>query len=243
MSSAGLIYAYYGKKVISNILKSRRNVTLNKEKLKCVYTAIYKNFIREIDAIDNGISMLNEKPTYNMNTGISDRIAKLNPSWDEKNVDEDERFEKALSLVGKEFTTKVVEFGTSWINARQLVVNAIKSAKDSYETGEIIYLETICPWKEHLNDLEKEYNIEGVPKYVMSGRYGKWHVLAVQRNMMTTHCRKYFPQAWRGLRHEELSQVIGIPNLVFCHHSGHIAIAKNHRAALEMAVKSLNTID
>ena len=42
---------------------------------------------------------------------------------------------------------------------------AIEKRKSVDESGEIILLETICPWKEHLYELEEEMGLEKPLKY------------------------------------------------------------------------------
>ena len=57
----------------------------------------------QFDAIDNGVSQYpaNLQPKYRDGTGISSRVGKLNPWWNEEGVDYMERFLKA----GKDTTT------------------------------------------------------------------------------------------------------------------------------------------
>ena len=56
-----------------------------------------------------------------------------------------------------------------WLPARTVVEDAIKKAKETDSSGEIIVLESGCPWKEHLYDLEKELGVEKPLKYVVYG--------------------------------------------------------------------------
>ncbi len=61
-----------------------------------------------------------------------------------------DRFKRALDLVGEEFKERVSYYGNVWWPARQLVRNAIDSRFDVDPSGEIIELEQVIPWKEHL---------------------------------------------------------------------------------------------
>lgn len=198
--------------------------------------------MQEIDAIDNGVPMFDGEPLYKICTGINERIIKINPAWDECNTNIEERFKIAFDAVGEEFTNNVIEMGTSWINAREHVVQAIENAKSVHDSGEILYLETFCPWKSHLSDLEKEYNIEGIPKYVIFGENeDSWRVMGVPLTPSSYLGRKFFPKSWRGLRDQELSAASGVPDLIFCHHTGFIAGAKTKEAAMQLAIQSLNS--
>lgn len=50
LSSAGLIYAHYGHEIIAEILMSNSSDS----NIDAVFDYVYENFIKEIDAIDNG---------------------------------------------------------------------------------------------------------------------------------------------------------------------------------------------
>lgn len=110
LSSAGLIYAHYGIEVIGEIL-SKHNFAATTDCLQHLYTAIYEGFVEEIDAIDNGVPMWSEgRPRYRISTHLSARVHRLNPEWnssDNENIDT--IFLKAVEMVGKEFTERVIE--------------------------------------------------------------------------------------------------------------------------------------
>lgn len=108
LSSAGLIYAFYGLAVIRNILNNQKNHEISDESLKVVFTKVYEQFIREIDGIDNGVPMFDGEPSYTINTHISSRVGALNPSWNESSDDVESRFNRALEIVGEAFCDKVI---------------------------------------------------------------------------------------------------------------------------------------
>lgn len=69
---------------------------------------IWINFqIQAIDAIDNGVNQYvsDLPPLYVNNTHVSARVGKLNPDWTEEATEEkeNERFQKAMELIGGEF--------------------------------------------------------------------------------------------------------------------------------------------
>ncbi len=57
LSSAGLIYAHYGKAVLAAILHQPENSTM----IEKLFDKIYEKFVEEVDAIDNGIPVHDEK--------------------------------------------------------------------------------------------------------------------------------------------------------------------------------------
>ncbi len=48
---------------------------------------MYENFVKEIDAIDNGVEIADVR-RYDITTNLSSRVSYLNPEWNEKGVDE-----------------------------------------------------------------------------------------------------------------------------------------------------------
>jgi uncharacterized UPF0160 family protein len=57
LSSAGLVYAHFGEKILENIIGDK-----DERLLKILYAKIYENFIMEIDAIDNGVNICDGEP-------------------------------------------------------------------------------------------------------------------------------------------------------------------------------------
>ena len=54
--------------------------------------------------------------------------------------------------------------------------------------------------------------------------------------------RKNLPEAWGGLRDEELARISGVPDATFCHKGLFLAIAKTKEGALKLAEKALSNI-
>lgn len=84
LSSAGLIYVHYGKRVIGSILsKVTADGQVDEKLVDILYDKMYENFVKEIDAIDNGIEIAETK-LYSINTNLSARVSFLNPDWNSK---------------------------------------------------------------------------------------------------------------------------------------------------------------
>lgn len=244
MSSAGLVFCFYGERVIDEILKKHANVSLSDRNLKLTFKQLYANFIMEIDAIDNGVQMCpsGEEPLYNISTHLSKRVGNFNINWEEedKGININGRFEEAMAYAGREFVENVISIGGSWIRAREYVRHALETANEVHESGEILLLEKFCPWKHHLHTLEKEYHKDGVPKLVIfADTSGQWRIAGVPLDPDSFLGRKFLPEDWRGLRNEDLSKLVGIDGLTFVHHTGFIGGAVTKEAAISMAIKSL----
>ncbi|XP_057812787.2 uncharacterized protein LOC131026814 isoform X5 [Cryptomeria japonica] len=103
LSSAGLVYKHYGREIVAKEL----GLNPDHSDVESVYIALYKGFMEEIDAVDNGINQYDtEKPArYIRNTHLSARISRINPDWMEENTadKEDHLFHCAMMVAGKDF--------------------------------------------------------------------------------------------------------------------------------------------
>ncbi|KAG5878834.1 hypothetical protein JTB14_023957 [Gonioctena quinquepunctata] len=242
LSSAGLVYAHFGLEVINKLLGAHKIATTS-DCLKCLYVFIYEGFVEELDAIDNGVPMYPEgKAQYKISTHLSARVHRLNPEWNSPEEEStDATFSKAMELVGKEFTERVLEAATIWWPAREIVKKAIEKRREIDESGQIILLEERCPWKDHLAALEEAMGISEELKFVIFHDKGdSWRVQAIPIQPDSFICRVFLHKDWQGVRDEELSRVSGIENSIFCHATGFIGGNKTREGALQMALKSLS---
>lgn len=243
LSSAGLIYTYFGEDVIRQILKANGIESASDDLVRGVFRKLYDTLIAEIDAIDNGVPMFDGEPKYSIDTHLSARVSHFNPAWNEDAGDDTDamkRFEKAKAYVGQEFIDKVLYYAVRWWPARELVENAVKKRMEVHASGEILELEMLCPWKEHLYELEDQYDIAGVPKYVIYfNKENDWRVICVPLQPASFVCRKFLAAPWRGVRDKELESVSGIEGITFCHQTGFIGGNTTREGALKMAVASL----
>jgi uncharacterized UPF0160 family protein len=241
LSSAGLVYKHFGQEIVAKAM----NLNISSPEVDIVYLTLYKNFMEAIDAIDNGVNQWDgdAPPKYLNNTHLSARVGSLNPSWNEDSSDSTlaAGFQAAVTLTGSEFTEALNYLAKSWLPARALVLADLQGCKEIYPTGEIMKLNSYCPWKEHLHQLEVELGISGQVKYVLyeDEREKKWRIQAVGTALGSFDSRKALPVPWRGLRDADLSGVTGIPGGVFVHASGFIGGNDTYEGALEMAKKAL----
>ncbi|KAG9222835.1 hypothetical protein CCMSSC00406_0000476 [Pleurotus cornucopiae] len=226
LSSAGLVYKHFGKEVISNVTQ----LPTDDEKVETLWLKMYKEFIEAIDAIDNGIAQYpaDVKPLYRSRTDLSSRVGHLNPTWNES-VDAqavDVLFGKASALTGEEFLGRLKYYANAWLPARNLLIASIANSLNVDPSGKIIVFEQFLPWKEHLFELEEQQQTPEDSKaiYVVypDEMAGAWRIQAVPVSPESFQSRKALPEAWRGLRDDELSSVSKIEGGIFVHASGFI---------------------
>uniref|UniRef100_A0A1I8AVZ0 UPF0160 protein MYG1, mitochondrial n=1 Tax=Steinernema glaseri TaxID=37863 RepID=A0A1I8AVZ0_9BILA len=244
LSSAGLVYAHYGKRVIGNIL----GLSHGDPVIDILYRKMYENFVEGVDAVDNGIPAFDGVPRYHLTGGISGRIGHFNPNWNEDGVDPNERFAKAMSVIGEEFEGALSYLYSAWWPAREIVEKALKRRTEYEASGKVLVFENgSCPWKEHFFDLEEELGLKGDEiTYAVFGDQtnGDWRVQSIPVDALRQfENRLPLPEEWRGIRDADLSEKSGIAQCVFVHASGFIGGNKTMEGAIQMAVKSLKLAD
>ncbi|XP_055345826.1 MYG1 exonuclease-like isoform X2 [Paramacrobiotus metropolitanus] len=246
LSSAGLIFCHFGRRVIAQLLQLDNRNEKHAKDIELIYDKVYETFIMEIDAIDNGVQQSEKPLAYQINTGLSSRVKKFNPRWNEPVQPEDlqRRFMQAVQLTGSEFSDKIDFYRTSWLPARQIVEDALLKRFEIDPSGQIVRLPVGgCPWQDHLLQLEQEQqlNTEQQIKFVLyQDDQQHWRVQAVPIAIGSFITRLPLPEPWRGLINETLSQMSGIPGCIFAHHSGFIGGNTTYDGALAMACKTLN---
>lgn len=225
LSSAGLIYTYFGEEVIKKILEDK---IVDNQMLNKIFEKVYQGLIQEIDGIDNGVPMYVGEPQYRISSDLSSRVGRFNPVWNSADgFDEQTQFEKAMIIVGEEFVDRVLYFGTVWYPARTIVAEALENRYNIHASGLILELKRVCPWKDHLFDLEIENELEGIVKFVIfcSGE-SDYRACAVPNRPGSFVCRKFLQKSWRGVREADLQKIADIEGAVFVHATGFIGGCK-----------------
>jgi len=240
LSSAGLVYKYYGKQVITAMLK---DAVLSQEQLDELYFKIYRDFIEAVDANDNGVSAYPKDvvPSYNnFNLSLASLVANMNPRWNETSGADyaaidlkfDQCFEKTVTVIGSIFTQFIENVGYGWLPAKSIVKEAVLNRTED----NIVIFESFVNWKEHLFNIEAELGIEGKINFVIiKTSNGDIRVNTVPARLGSFEFRVGLPVALRGLRDDELSAAAGIPDGVFIHAAGFIGGARSLDSCLKLA--------
>ncbi len=244
LSASGLVYRHYGKEVIQNLYPS-----LSEKELDLVYTKMYDTFMEAVDAVDTGVEQVageGSELVYKDCTGLSRRVGRLNPRWNEEpSPNIDERFEQASALCGEDFKQVLAQIVESDLPARSFVEEAVLKRHEIDASGQIIKFESGgMPWRGHLYELEKEHSVDPLIKFVLyTDQAGMWRVQAVTVEGQAFENRLSLPEAWRGVRDEDLSKISGIEGCKFCHAAGFIGGNETFEGALKMAQVALEGKD
>ena len=177
-----------------------------------------------IDAGDNGFELVENKyevtPYY-----IQHLISSMRPTWREENLSKDTMFLKCVEIAKIVLTREIIQAQDALL-AEELVISIYKNTEDK----RIVVLDNDYPWQYILNSFAE-------PLYVIHFQEtnNSWQVEAVKENPKTFVNRKNFPKSWAGLRDEDLQNVSGVPDAIFCHRGLFLAVAKTKEGAMKLA--------
>jgi uncharacterized UPF0160 family protein len=260
LSSAGLVYLHFGKDIITAV------TGLEGQDRDILFEKIYTDFIEAFDANDNGINVIApkelekvglEKQFEDRGFSIASVVSRYNhgpkaanaeetKTPEAKQAQEDMRFLKASQFVGEQFLIELTDRANAWLPARHSVKQAYDSRLQYDPQGRILVLPEGMPWADHLYNFEKESPIpDGVAPQVLYVLFpedkpeGKWRIRAVSKENGGFVNRKDLPDAWKGVRDEQLDQISGVQGCVFVHAAGFIGGNKSFDGALAMTKKAL----
>ncbi|CAH8287457.1 unnamed protein product, partial [Schistosoma turkestanicum] len=163
-------------------------------------------------------------------------------------------FNKALQYIDDEFTTLIHFYAETWYPARQIVLNAVQNRYSIDSSGAIIYIEgSGCPWSAHFFEIEKSLalnnnnnkniNNDDMEKskdlilfVIFQRKDNTWTIQAIPLNEHNNFSQRLpLPESWRGLRDEQLSSIVGLPDCVFVHSTGFLGVHKTREGVLQMA--------
>ncbi len=116
------------------------------------------------------------------------------------------------------------------ISAKAIVAKAIDNAEDP----RVIVLEKYTPWKRTVNALS-----EDALYVVYPSQTGQWRIQTVPVELGSFEDKKPLPKLWAGLSDNELQEVTGIDDAMFCHNGLFIAGAESFESTMKMASMAL----
>ena len=235
MSSAGLIYFHYGKQIIKNFLtKNSQDIDLN-ELNSCIdllWERLYFQFIQEIDAEDNEISLFStDCQIFDINTRIFNRIQMMNPPLMEIsriNPDYDSYFKKAISFIGEEFES-LIHFFYNQVIYDQIIIKAIRNRFNTHPSGKIIEL-PVKTQSYQIVPLEKK---EGIEREILFEIYYRpelnhWSIQVIDDVLFKA--RKSLP----------LDGKQNVKNIHFIHKTGFLGCGKTRESVIKLAEYAFN---
>ena len=179
--------------------------------------------VSTIDAIDCGYV----KGTIE-GISLSQTISMFNPTWQEDG-DFDHCFNEAVEFAYR-ILDRFIASAKGSVKAKEIVTQAINDAIDP----RVIVLQRYTPWKKTIHKLaEKALYV------VYPSQTGQWRIQTVPVEPGSFEDKKSLPAAWAGLSDDELKEVTGISDAMFCHNGLFIAGAESFESVMEMASLAL----
>lgn len=183
---------------------------------------IEDNLIKKVDEHDNG----------NDYWPVSEVLCGFNRKSSDDNVI-NKQFEKALKITQQYFDNFLYDL--------KGMISDEKSSDKAIKQSE--YLEDIVISDNGIKTgpifISKHTN----KKLFISPRTSNsWIIRAIPINPKEKKYRVYMPETWRGLSEEELNNISGLENLIFCHKSGYMCMMNGSKEdAINIAKKILES--
>jgi len=204
-SSFGLIWQKYGLEICQG----------NQD----VANAVDAGLVSTIDAIDCGhVKGVSE------GISLSQTIGMFNPTWQEDSHF-DSCFDEAVDFASR-VLKRFIASANGGISAKAIVGEAIDKAEDP----RVIVLDKYTPWKRTVLALSEE-----ALYVVYPSQTGQWRIQTVPVELGSFEDRKSLPKPWAGLSDNELQEVTGIDDAMFCHNGCFIAGAESFESTMKMA--------
>lgn len=220
--SFGLLWTEYGKDYLS------KN---NYEYVEELYSAIEEKLVKQIDGIDNGI-FPEIKAEYSL-LDLDHIIDLFNPTWEEKEVDTDEYFLRALNTAEIIFDN-LIKSEYAKIKATKKVLNCIDNVKDN-----MLILDEYLPYQEAVftstNPKAKEIKI-----VILPSNRGGYNIKPITVSKDSKELLINFPKKLFGLHDEELVKISGIKTARFVHLTGFLASTETLEDAILLAKQAIN---
>jgi uncharacterized UPF0160 family protein len=188
-----------------------------------VVAIVDEHLVCPIDAGDNGISLFEKK--YDISPYLIQNVfGTMSPTWREEDVNIDDVFLKCVSFAKEILSREIIQAEDKYL--------AIESANVIYKNSEdkkILILDKNYP----------EQIFESFPEtlFVIYPRRANedWGVRAVKDGTSSFKNRKDFPNAWAGLRDQDMVKASGVSDAIFCHRALFLAVAKSKEGAIKLA--------
>lgn len=210
-ASFGLIWREYGARICGDAE---------------VADAVEQTLVQPVDANDTGQQISQSLIDGIRPMNVNAVIGGFNSRWDEDLTEdqERERFDAALELAGGILEREIAS-ATSGLKAVRLVREAIADAKDP----RIIELTQNVPWKQVVVTEAPEALFVIYPK-----RQG-FGLETVPEQLGTFENRLDLPAAWAGLEKDELVELTGVADALFCHAKRFLVVAGSHQGIEALA--------
>lgn len=208
-SSFGLVWKHFGEAITGS---------------KEVALGVEHRLVYPVDLADNGVETYTSLRSDIHPYLLHNLVMAHRPTWKEGAI-YDVRFMELIPLMRKLLEREII---TECDNLEGALL--VRRAYSGMDDKRIIVLPGAYPWQYEL----AKY---GEPLYVVKPKHdgANWEVECVRNDVHSFANRKSLPEAWRGKFGKELAAVSGVPDAVFCHNTGFVAVAQSKEGAIKLA--------
>ena len=217
-SSFGLLFEQFGRDYLKK---------LGIQDIDYAYSLFLKEFVYQIDAIDNG-ELPNILVDYEVTT-LSHVIELFNPTWKEHG-DTDEYFDRVLNIampIYERMESKIL----AKVSARDKVNQKIEESK-----SHILELDEHMPYVDFILEHPKGKDILFV---IFPSNRGGYSIRTVPKQRNSFESRQDLLKEWGGKTEEELISLTGIKTFYFCHPKLFCASTRTLEDARKVALMAL----
>lgn len=213
-ASFGLVWSKFGKDITGS---------------EQVAAIIDRKLVASVDANDNGVELYTKVFPDTLPYTINNQIHNLRPTWQEPIETLDSRFLEAVALA-----RKIIEREIANVKGYLIAEVLVRKAYDNAVDKRLIIMDTFYPHEDTLVTFPE-------PLYAIFPRTGgTWGVKALRDDLSLFRNRKDLPASWAGKRDQELAEITGVPDAVFCHNARFMAVAKSKLGAIRLAELALS---
>lgn len=231
-AGAGLVWREFGPACV-RLLAAEMGHALDDGTAAKIADDVDASLVRYLDLVDTGAADV--APGI---FGLSSQVALLNSNWlEEQGLDargiarlQSERFHEAMALVERGLRRFVLRSV-----GQVLAADKVRGAPRVHD-GRVLFLaDGGMPWTRIVVDEMPDVRLVVYPD--SEGR--QFQIRTVPATFGSFASRMDLPEAWAGLRDEELAAVTGVSDAVFCHTNLFIAGARSYEGAMRMAAIAL----
>jgi len=192
---------------------------------KEVANSIEERVAQQIDAGDNGISLYELKEYGVSPYELYNVVSSFRPVWATKETD-DEAFLKAV-----DFARGLLERSITHAQAGEKMKSIVQAGYEAAEdTSILVFDESVSR-----NAFIEFSDVQVVVHPSESEGEERWKAVVIPKGYGTFENRVSFPEAWAGLRDEELAKESGVVDAIFCHKNVFLFVAKTKEGAVAAA--------
>lgn len=218
-SSLGLIWKEYGETLTGDKIGAER---------------IDQKLVQPVDAADCGIDTFKLTENGVFPYLLHHVVSSFRPTWKEEKegvMSYDQGFVHAMEIA-MQVILREITIAKDRSEGENFVTDLYQKAEDK----RLIVIDGQQPWEWILTQFPE-------PLYIVKPDHengGKWKAKTVRVVVDSFESRKDFPEAWAGKSGQELVDITGVPDALFCHSKRFIVVAGSKEGAINLARLALD---